>query len=105
MAKKNDGVPDFVYPCGKKFKVIVAPIKCENTYGETDGIEKLITLDSSTKKKKHIWPTLYHEYLHAIFYCTGLSNLIGSELEEAIVVALEEHTYPLVDPKKLSEKP
>lgn len=104
MAKKIK-FPDKVYPCGREFEVMVGKFKCENTYGETTGIEKKIIISSSIKKEKQKWNTLYHEYLHGIFHCTGLSEMMSGDLEEAIVVALEEHTFHLVDRQKLTEKP
>jgi hypothetical protein len=102
---KRGKLPDVVYPCGKAFKVEFGPISCPDTYGETHGIEKVIKLSDNKDKKKHSWSTLYHEYIHAIFHCTGLSELLSAELEEAVVVAIEEHTFHLIESSKLAEKP
>lgn len=104
MAKKTNDIPNHVYPCGKKFKVTVGSMPL-NTYGETHGVDKTITLNGSPKKKRHLHSTLYHEYIHAILHCTGLSQMLSEELEEALVVAMEENTFHLIDPSKLSERP
>jgi len=101
---KKASLPEYVYPCGKKFKVTVGPIKCENTYGETYGIEKVIKLSNSKDKSEYTWQTLYHEYLHAILHCTGMSQLLSEEQEEALVVAIEENTFHLVDCNKMADK-
>lgn len=33
--------------------------------------------------------TLYHEYMHAVLFLSGVSNLISGKVEEQIVSALE----------------
>lgn len=109
MSKESDALPKFVYPCGKKYSVSVELMDPED-YGETLGIEKMIKINSDPKKKKSVWETLFHEYLHGVLHSSGLTHLLPSgpgevNLEEAIVSAFEEHLFHMIDVDCLGKKP
>jgi hypothetical protein len=60
----------------------------EKSYGETQGFERLIKIKDSLKGEVYE-ATLMHEIIHAILHTSGISEMLGEELEEAIVVSLE----------------
>ncbi len=69
-----------------------------NEYGETDIHEKIIKvslLKNNSKKKLH--STLFHEVLHGLMGESGVSQMLSSEQEEAVVVCLENSLLKLVD--------
>jgi hypothetical protein len=102
----NDKIPKFVYPCGKKFRVKQEHMDTD-LYGETEGSEKTIKINTDPKKKKSHLQTLFHEYVHGIWYVTGISALLEDkgELEEAMTIAMEEHLFHMIDTTMLSKKP
>lgn len=69
--------------------------------GDTDvdgfycGTSNKIVIDSEQSKTKQ-QQTLFHELLHAALDKTGASELISDEVEHAIIVALENHVWPLL---------
>lgn len=93
-------LPKFVYPAGVEFKVVRERFE-QDLYGETVGPERCIKITDMPQHRHLEWDTLFHEYLHAIFYATGLSELTDEKSEEAIVTAFEIHLIHLIDKKKL----
>lgn len=103
MAKK---LPEHVYPCGVEYTVTLEHMDCDD-YGETEGDLRVIRINTNPKRGEH-FRTLFHEYIHAVFYSTGLAQVIksrGGDLEEAIVIAIEEHVFRMIDTNKLGDKP
>ena len=104
---KDKPLPDHVYPCGVKFTVRLEHMDTSD-YADFDGHERAIRINPDPKKDKDQMKTLFHEYLHGIFHCTGLSEVMPSEnnsgLEEALATALEEHLFHLIDPKKMGKR-
>mgnify|MGYP003146639925 FL=1 len=100
-------LPACVYPCGIKYTVRLEHMDTDE-YGETAGFEKLIKINADPKKTKDHHRTLFHEFIHGVFHSTGLAEMMrsqGGDLEEAIVVALEEHLFRLIDETQLGRKP
>lgn len=104
----SDKLPKFVYPCGKRFKVKMVHLDTDE-FGETVGAEKIIKINTDPRKTKSQWETLVHEMIHAVLYSTGITHALphenGVDIEEALVVALEEHLFPYIDLDKLGVRP
>ena len=96
--------PKTIYPCGIPFTVIYEHMDTDE-YGETIGHEQLVRINTDPAKKKSHESTLFHEYLHSILHCSGLSEILGENTEEALVVCLETHLKRHIDMKSIEEKP
>ena len=61
-----------------------------NNYGETQCHEKAIKVSLiHNDNKKKLQSTLFHEIIHGVLGESGLTEVLDSNTEEAIVVALE----------------
>lgn len=96
-------LPKVVYPCGVPFKVEIEKLP-PGDMGQTLGTSRSIKLSNSEEHEEHLTATLFHEYLHAIFYVSGLSELVGHRQEEAIVTAMENSLRHVVNFSKLGKK-
>jgi len=65
-----------------------------NNYGETEIHEKTIKISlTHNDNKKKLQTTLFHEIIHAALGEGGVSQLLTSDQEEAVVVALENALF------------
>ena len=74
----------------------------------SDGHAKLIKVSSDPAKEHVRDKALFHEFIHAILHSTGLTYVLQSRqgnLEEAVVMALEEHLFRLIKVSELGKKP
>jgi hypothetical protein len=94
-------VPKTVSVAGQSWKVIVkAEGSVPDDYGETDWNTRTIYLYTAPHKKhgQNMQATFFHELLHAALASTGVDNILGGDREEeAIVTALENALWPLIE--------
>jgi len=70
----------------------------EHVSGLTQGSDRKISVsltENSTKELRE--STSFHELLHAILYVTGQSEMLTTEQEEALVVAVEHGVLQFMD--------
>jgi len=88
---------------GHRFTVKVSPLDTaghpwktgdEKEFGETCTNSYTIHLNPD-QTPAQLQATCLHEFLHAIFHVSGLSNLLTEGSEEAFAVALEHGLSPL----------
>jgi len=95
--------PSMVYPAGIPFRVRVEKLE-EGNIGEMDGAARTISLSSLPEHKPLLKETLLHEYIHAILYVSGISQILEDRVEEGIVIALECQLSRMVNFDKLGER-
>ena len=90
-------------PLPKKLTILGHPIKVvlvskleDDNHGDCDHIKRTIRISTSYPLDQQ-WATLYHECTHMVLGLTGLSELLTDNLEEAVVVAIENGLYPLIN--------
>ena len=64
----------------------------DEDHGRCDPLAKTISISKQYPIEQR-WLTLYHEAAHMVLALTGLSELLTTELEEAIVLALEHNFF------------
>lgn len=79
-------LPDGVTLLGVHFDVVVEPLE-EGLCGDTSVYQRMIRVDSLMSREVQ-WETLHHEVAHAILRLTGISELLGEELEESVAQSL-----------------
>lgn len=96
-------LPSTVYPAGIPFKVVEDKLD-EDEHGEMIGEMRTIRISSEKSHQSTKWDTLLHEYLHAILYVSGLSQVLDEKMEEGIVITMECHLKHLIDLEKIGER-
>ena len=80
---------------GVPFHVVVKKLS-DDVYGETDGIEATIFVCNSLTKEQQ-WRVFLHEWTHAVFYVTGVANVIEDSVEEIIAQSMEHALVQLIN--------
>ena len=83
---KSQVLPKYVDVLGERIKIRVEPL--DDNHGQFDREKMIITIDED-QTLDEIYSAYLHEVLHAAFWISGLSFLLGDKLEEAIVRMLE----------------
>ena len=86
--------PTMIPILGTEFKVDYTTKLAKDEYGHTIGNDRSIKIKSALKGEI-LKATLIHEVCHAILHCSGQSENLTEEQEEAIVVALEHGLTPI----------
>ena len=106
MKKKLSQLPKYVYPAGVAYKVMHVSLE-EKDHGECCSRTREIKINKDIKVTPSLDSVLFHEYLHALFGCTGLSELLenyNDNLEEALVMCLEAHLFRHINIKSLGSR-
>jgi len=74
---------------GQYFKIIYEDLTAENIDGDTDINKRLIRIDSCITDPEHIRRIIAHEKFHAKLAVSGISELLGEEVEEALAILAE----------------
>lgn len=97
-SKRDLSLPEYVHPLGTRYQVLLSPeietildAEQERTWGTTTGSMRRIEIDS-TQDAGRLWSTLFHEYLHGVFYESGICTALPEGLEEIIVHTVETAT-------------
>jgi len=86
-------LPEKITILGYHIKVKAASL--EEDHGQYDGDTKTIKIDISPANN---WgSTLFHESLHASLDISGVSEVLGSRTEEAVVRCIENALWPLIE--------
>jgi len=78
---------------GREVKIIKK--KMDDLHGEFNGDKNTIYI-SNKLKDKELEDTILHEAIHAVFFYSGLNELLAEDKEEAIVRCLEYNFLPIV---------
>jgi hypothetical protein len=87
-------LPASIYIAGHCFSVDLVAL--EDKYGDCDIAERKIRINPD-KPLDLQWQTLFHEVCHAVLGIGGLAEMLDEKEEEAIVLALDNLLWPLVD--------
>jgi hypothetical protein len=68
-------------------------------YGSIDVQEGIVRFDAALKGRQHDM-TVFHEWLHGLIQVSGLVSLMDDKTEEALVLMLEHHVFPMLDLNK-----
>lgn len=73
------------------------PIIYKNMGTRVMGCYQDMAITLNTNRKAH-WNkrVLFHEVLHAVLAISGITNLLSTNTEEAIVECLENNLWPLI---------
>lgn len=62
----------------------------DGTWGDSESLERLIRVSNKASPlTEERWRVLWHEFVHMVLAQAGVSELLGTKTEEAIVLALE----------------
>ena len=84
-----------IYVLGVPFKIVYANLEKEGVYGDCDPLSQIIRIDN-TIPLDHQHKVLAHELTHAALRISGLNELVGDKVEEAICVLMET-TYKVYE--------
>lgn len=93
-------LPKSVRLAGHRWKIVVLPNNERGDHGETDLNTRTIYLYTDPHKRlgTSMKSTLFHELIHAALEITGAGALCSQKgAEEAIVCALENTLWPLIE--------
>ena len=91
-------LPDKISVFGQEFRIELVPdLKSgdDEVHGETSGIHHRIRISADLDLSRQ-WQTLVHEYVHAVLYVVGVSNVTDDTMEEVIAQSLEYGIWQLL---------
>lgn len=99
IVANQSNIPSHVVVLGKKIKIKRHKKLVDTTKRELFGLfdSDTMTIHLSRSPLHSEKSTLLHEILHAIMFITGQNEILEFEQEEAIVRAIENGLFPLVD--------
>lgn len=90
--KKLPELPRRVKIQGRWYKVRVArnlqKTREDGDWGDSNALSRLIRVSNKAQLEER-WRILWHEFVHMVLAQGGVSELLGTKTEEAVVLALE----------------
>ena len=94
----EQALPKAIDISGTTFQIKIKAMK--DVHGECWFDKKTINIDSKQNVEQAL-QTLFHEYIHALLYISGINELLTEEVEESFVRCIENGVWKLIDSSKL----